>query len=296
MASGMRHQPLERAGGALAQHRDRGDQEHRDQREDAEQRHARSARNSGVPSKTHLISAIEHARHDEHQRERARVAAQLRQHAAAPWPGRIGGLTPPALDQARKASSMASVPVAAQQELGGVGGEDAAVAHEQEGVAALGLVHHVARDEQGRAAVGEAAEHRPEVVRSTGSRPTVGSSSTSSSGSRAARPRATRAPAGRRRGGRPGGRRGGRDRPSRSPRRRAAGRAEHAGEVAQVLADGQVGVDRRRLRDVADPAAQAAASRPAAEHVDRRRPRRSGRPRSPASGSTCRSRWGRAAR
>ena len=94
--------------------------------------------------------------------------------------------------------------------------------------------------------------------RSTGSRPTVGSSRTSSSGSpssavasetRARWPPDSRAD----------------DWPVVARRAptvvdhlvdAVAGGAEHAREVAQVLAHGEVGVDRRRLRHVADPAAQ----------------------------------------
>jgi hypothetical protein len=40
LGEGQRHQPLERAAGAFTQHRDRGDQEHHDQREEADQRRA----------------------------------------------------------------------------------------------------------------------------------------------------------------------------------------------------------------------------------------------------------------
>ena len=42
-------------------------------------------------------------------------------------------------------------------------GDDASAAHQHELVAALGLVHDVARDEQRRAAVGECVELRPEL-------------------------------------------------------------------------------------------------------------------------------------
>ena len=42
-----RQQPLQGAGGAFAQHGDRGDEEHRDQREDAEQRQRRTGRRPG---------------------------------------------------------------------------------------------------------------------------------------------------------------------------------------------------------------------------------------------------------
>ena len=45
-----RHQPLERAGGALAQHRDRGDEEHRDEREHAEHRARPGGRTARSPS------------------------------------------------------------------------------------------------------------------------------------------------------------------------------------------------------------------------------------------------------
>ena len=43
-------------------------------------------------------------------------------------------------------------------------GDDRAVAHQQQPVAALGLVHHVAGDEHRGAGVGEPVEQRPEVA------------------------------------------------------------------------------------------------------------------------------------
>ena len=78
-------------------------------------------------------------------------------------------------------------------------------------------------------------------ARSTGSSPTVGSSSTSSSGSLEQRrgERHARALAARRACRRPGPR-GRRARRSRSPRRSARGRADDSGEVAQVLLDAEV--------------------------------------------------------
>ena len=56
---------------------------------------------------------------------------------------------------ARNALSMSSVPVLLADPVGGVVGDDRALAHQQQPVAALGLVHHVAGDEDRRAAVGE---------------------------------------------------------------------------------------------------------------------------------------------
>src|SRR3954452_1881207 len=43
-------------------------------------------------------------------------------------------------------------------------GEQQALAHQQQPVAALGLVHHVAGDQHGGAVVGEAVEHRPQAA------------------------------------------------------------------------------------------------------------------------------------
>ena len=65
----------------------------------------------------------------------------------------------------------------------GVLGEHLALPHQQQAVAALGLVHDVRGDEDGAAFVGEPVEELHRSRRRTGSRPTVGSSSTSSSGS-----------------------------------------------------------------------------------------------------------------
>ena len=99
--------------------------------------------------------------------------------------------------------------------------------------------------------------------RSTGSSPTVGSSRTSSSGepssavasdTRARWPPERRLTTWSRE----------RLQPDRRERGvgRVAPRSEHAREVAQVLADGQVAVHGRRLRHVADAPRAAAASRP----------------------------------
>ena len=48
--------------------------------------------------------------------------------------------------------------------LRGVVGDDPALAHQQQPVAAVGLVHHVAGDEDRGAVVGEPVEQRPQVA------------------------------------------------------------------------------------------------------------------------------------
>ena len=151
------------------------------------QRHARCARTSpACPSNTYLISAIEHARHDEQQRDRARVAAQLQQHPPAGGQGHPGAHDAPSSPTRRRKACSTVVGAGARAAAASRRrrGEDGAVAHQHEVVAAVGLVHHVARDEQRRAARRPARGSVPTGrARSTGSRPTVGSSSTSSRGS-----------------------------------------------------------------------------------------------------------------
>ena len=50
----------------------------------------------------------------------------------------------------------------------GAVGDDPALAHQQQPVAPLGLVHHVAGDEDDLAGVGEAMEERPQVAAQDG--------------------------------------------------------------------------------------------------------------------------------
>ena len=66
--------------------------------------------------------------------------------------------------RARNASSSCCAPGAPTQAVGAVDGEQAPVAHQQQLVAVLGLLHHVAGDEQGRAGGGQRGEGRPEVA------------------------------------------------------------------------------------------------------------------------------------
>ena len=64
----------------------------------------------------------------------------------------------------RNASSRSSVRVSSQKLVGRRLREDPPIADQHELVAAIGLVHHVARDEQRRAGVREPAERAPEVA------------------------------------------------------------------------------------------------------------------------------------
>ena len=74
------------------------------------------------------------------------------------------------------------------------------------------------------------------------------------------------------------------------------GCVEHAREVVEVLAGGQVEVDRGRLGDVADRRNAGRATRPAGPARRPGRRRRSGHRRSTASAWTCRIRWAPAGR
>ena len=137
-------------------------------------------------------------------------------------------------------------------------GEDRSLAEEQEPLAAGRLVHHVARDEQRRAAGGELVEEVPEVAAQHRVEADGGLVEHEHLGlaeerrrERDARLLAAREPADETGGRCRRGRR------ARSPRRRARARdAEHAREVVEVLAHREVGVDRRGLGHVPDAAPQ----------------------------------------
>ena len=143
--------------------------------------------------------------------------------------------------------------------------------------------------------VGEPVERVPRgPARSTGSSPTVGSSSTSRSGlpsSATARLTRLRWPP----DSRPTtcvalvGQVDGRRRPGRPPSRP---NPSTCSEEPEVLGDRQVVVDARGLGDVADPVAQRTAARPARRRRSPSRPRRAARRPGSASASTCRSRTG----
>ena len=176
--------------------------------------------------------------------------------------------------------------------------DEPAVAHEDEVVGALRLVHDVARDEQRGAVVGEAAEGRPEVAAEHGVETDgrlVEDEQLGLAEQRGGERDAGALAAGERR--RRPGRRGCRGRRPRSPRRRARRARRGCGRSsARFSRTREVGVDRRRLGHVADPAAELGRAGRKAEHGDGRRTRRSARRRSRASASTCRSRSGRAGR
>ena len=162
----MRHQPLERPGRALAQHRDRGDEEHRDEGEEADQRPADLLEAAGSSSKRALEQRQQRRRHHEQQRDRARIVAELSQHPQRRRPG----------DPRAHARSCSSIKrqeglvegprcrSARRSSPGDSAASSSPVAHQQQLVAAVGLVHHVAGDQQGRAVLGERAEGRPEVA------------------------------------------------------------------------------------------------------------------------------------
>lgn len=67
------HEPLERAAAALAQHRDRGDEEHQDQREQASDRRADAAERLRLPVEHEPQQRDERGRDDEDQPERTVV-------------------------------------------------------------------------------------------------------------------------------------------------------------------------------------------------------------------------------
>ena len=75
-----------------------------------------------------------------------------------------GVMPRPALTIARKAASIESAPACCLISAGRAVGDDPAVAHQQQPVAPLGLVHDVAGDEHRGPVVGEVVEEGPEVL------------------------------------------------------------------------------------------------------------------------------------
>ena len=158
------------------------------------------------------------------------------------------------LDDAQERLAQVVLTGLAAQLLGRLGGQDRAVPHEQEPVAVVGLVHHVARDEQAGAAVGEVAESGPQIAPQHGVE-ADGRFVEHQHGRVVQKRRCERYP-------RPLPAGEPADDPAREvsqadrrdhgvhPLRRCP---EHAGEVAQVLLHRQVAVYRRGLGHVADP-------------------------------------------
>ena len=146
-----RHQPLERARRPLAQHRDRGDDEHRDEREQAEQR-AADVLEDQLPAGEELVQQDDQERRDaEHQPDGARVAAKLGEHARRDGTGRrAGSLRVASSISRRKASSRSRAPVRARARRACPAASRLPSRSSSELVAALGLVHDVARDEHRR--------------------------------------------------------------------------------------------------------------------------------------------------
>ncbi len=165
---------------------------------------------------------------------------------------------------------------AVPERVGGVLGEDPAVAHQEQAVAAFGLVHDVGRDEQRGAAVGQAVEEVPEVPAEYGVEPDGRfvqdqqvRGAEQGDGQRDAAALATGE-----RAGEGVGASGQVDVVDGAGDGLAAGgpvgaaRVQDRGEVVEVLPDGEVGVDGGRLGDVADAGAQGRISGGVAQDVE----------------------------
>ena len=150
------HQPLERPRRALAQHGDRRDDEHRDEREEPEQRGSDPIEHAGLVDEEPVEQRDERDRDDEQQRHRARVAAQLQEHARASRGGRRRSCVA-RLDERRKASSILVAPVRAQDLRRRPSREQPTVTHEHEVVAAR-------RPRPSRGSRREASLRRPQAA------------------------------------------------------------------------------------------------------------------------------------
>ena len=261
-AERQRHQALERAGRALAQHRDRRDQEHDDEREESAQRRA-DALEDVRPTVEAVKQQQERRRNEQQQRDASAGRAGSAAARAARSP------TSPARScrvarsiTARKALPRSLLAGLARATGRGRLSEERAVAHQQELVALCRLVHDVAGDQQ-RGARRPRARGRSARARRAGRGrdrrwarrgPAVRAR-------RGGRKRATRASAPRRRASRPSGRRRHPARPSSISRRPAPAGAGDRGEVAKVLLDAEVAIHRGRLGHVADAASQVVRAR-----------------------------------
>lgn len=175
LAEGHGEEAFEGARGAFAQGGDGRDQEHRDEREDTEERGADGVEGAGAAVEDVAEQEEHHARDEQHQGDGARVVAELAQDSGCGGEGAgcvHRGLRWRVLAWStrwRKASSTVAAPVLSSQGVGAVVGEDLAFAHEEEAVAALGLVHDVRGDEKRGAALGgDGVEEVPQVAAQDG--------------------------------------------------------------------------------------------------------------------------------
>ena len=282
-----------------------GHQEHHDERDEREQRRPEPV--EGRPASASNIqrssARIRHGQHQQH-RERAVVVAQLAQHPDGDGQGDPGAHACSLRSSTRREERVLDVGGAGARRAAPAGVSSAMqppLAHEQQPVAALGLVHDVA---------GRRARQRPR-------RPAGGTAPTGPGAAPGrARRWARRAPA---RSGAPSSATARLDPADRCPpesvpttRSACAGRGRPApatrshssgptpstrAKKRRFSADGQVVVHARRLGDVADPVPQPGAARPGGPstvHGSRRRPPARRRP--SASACSCRSRSARAAR
>ena len=115
----------------------------------------------------------QHAGHHQEQRQRARVAAQLRQHAGGGRERHAGRhrttstvsvVVSVALDQAQEGLAEVIAAGAPANLVGGLGRHQATLAHEQQQLALGRLVHHVAGHQDGGAPLGQGVEGGPQLA------------------------------------------------------------------------------------------------------------------------------------
>src|SRR5439155_7563774 len=173
-----RHQPLERPASPLAQHRHGRHDEHRNERKEAEQRRADVLEDLRLPAEDLLQQRLEQAGHAHDEDDRARVAPQLRQD---PERGR-GRDARAQATSLRKTSSSLSAPVRARSSAGlPVASNVPSRRSSNESQRSASSMTWL--DTSSVAPASASSWKRSQRSRrSTGSRPTVGSSRTSSSG------------------------------------------------------------------------------------------------------------------
>src|SRR5262249_46748482 len=177
-------QAFQRPGDALAEHRDRGDDEHSDEGEQAEERHAELLKDLWAVGEEGVHEDLEHARHHEQEGDRSGVVPKLTHHALRRRPRSVTAqLAAVSRISARKASSRSSVPVLSRSSAG------VAEARTRPSRSKIKRSHRsassITRLETRRLVPCSASEWKKAQSsrRSRGSSPTVGSSRTRRAGS-----------------------------------------------------------------------------------------------------------------
>ena len=106
-----REQPLEGSSSSFTQHRDRGDEEHGDEREETEQRDSHLLERLWLIGEDLVDQDHQHARDDQEQRDRPRISPELGEYARCSRTRRAEAHVSLSSTSRRKASSRSAAPV-----------------------------------------------------------------------------------------------------------------------------------------------------------------------------------------